>query len=114
MPSKVSKGQWDIAAIVAIILLALSVVLGGASREHTLRLAIVELAALPVLVIGATRLIRSGLWREHRFALGLLAALAAIPLIQLIPLPPAAWTGLVGLIGIATYRARKSLRRLFH
>jgi O-antigen ligase len=96
VPSKVSKGQWDIAAIVAIVLLALSVVLGGASREHTLRLTIVELAALPVLVIGANRLIRSGLWREHRFALGLLAALAAIPLVQLIPLPPAVWTGLPG------------------
>jgi O-antigen ligase len=96
VPSKVSKGQWDVAAIVAIILLALSVVLGGASREHVLRLAIVELAALPVLVIGAGRLIRSGLWREHRFALGLLAALAAIPLVQLIPLPPAVWTGLPG------------------
>ncbi|NJC41275.1 O-antigen ligase [Brevundimonas alba] len=96
MPNKVSKGQWDLAAIVAIILLALSVVLGGASREHTLRLTIVELAALPVLVIGAGRLIRSGLWREHRFALGLLAALAAIPLVQLIPLPAAVWTGLPG------------------
>ena len=96
MPSKVSKGQWDIAAIVAVILLALSVVLGGASREHTLRLALVELAALPVLVIGASRLIRSGLWRQHRFALGLLAALVAIPLVQLIPLPPAVWTGLPG------------------
>ena len=96
MPSKVSKGQWDVAAIVAIILLALSVVLGGASREHTLRLALVELAALPVLVIAANRLIRSGLWRQHRFALGLLAGLVAIPLVQLIPLPPAVWTGLPG------------------
>jgi O-antigen ligase len=96
VPTKLWKGQWDIAAIVAIILLALSVVLGGASREHTLRLAIVELAALPVLVIGAGRLIRLGLWRQHRFALGLLGALAAIPLIQLIPLPPAVWTGLPG------------------
>lgn len=96
MPSKVLKGQWDIAAISAIILLALSVVLGGASREHTLRLMIVELAALPVLVIGATRLIRSDEWRGRRFALGLLAAAAAIPLVQLIPLPPAIWTGLPG------------------
>lgn len=96
MPSKVSKGQWDIAAISAIILLALSVVLGGASREHALRLMIVELAALPVLVIGATRLIRSDEWRKRRFALGLLAAVAAIPLVQLIPLPPAIWTGLPG------------------
>jgi O-antigen ligase len=96
VPSKVSKGQWDGAAIAAIVLLALSVVLGGASREHILRLTLVELAALPLLVIGATRVLRAGLWREHRFALGLLAAAAAIPLVQLIPLPPALWTGLPG------------------
>jgi O-antigen ligase len=102
VPRKVLKGQWDIAAIAAVVLLALSVVLGGASREHVLRLAIVELAALPLLVIGAGRLIRSGLWREHRFALGLLAAVAAIPLIQLIPLPPAVWTGLAGRDGMVT------------
>lgn len=96
MPGKSLKGQWDAAAIAAVVLLALSFAFGGASREHALRLAVVELASLPLLVIGAERLIRSGLWREHRFALGLLAALAAIPLIQLIPLPPAIWTGLAG------------------
>ena len=96
MPNKVLKGQWDAAAISAIILLALSVLLGGASQQHALRLAIVELAALPVLVIGTGRLIRSGQWHQHRFALGLLACLAALPLIQLIPLPPAVWTGLPG------------------
>lgn len=96
MPNKVLKGQWDIAAIAAIVLLAFSIVAGGASREHVLRLALVELAALPLLVIGAGRLIRTGLWRDHGFALSLLGAVAAIPLIQLIPLPPALWTALPG------------------
>lgn len=96
MPNKVFRGQWDSVAIAAAFLLALSFVFGGANREHALRLAVVELAALPLLVIGTGRLIRSALWREHRFALGLLAAVAAIPLIQLIPLPPAIWTGLPG------------------
>ncbi|MDY6922410.1 MAG: O-antigen ligase family protein [Pseudomonadota bacterium] len=96
MPIKVLKGQWDLVAIAAIVLLAFSVVLGGASSDHVLRLAIVQLAALPLLVLGAGRLIRSGQWREHRFALGLVVALTAIPLIQLIPLPPAVWTGLAG------------------
>ena len=96
MPIKALKGQWDAVAIAAAILLALSLVLGGASRVHILRLAIVELAALPLLVISLNRLIRTGLWREHRFALGLLGAVAAIPLIQLIPLPPALWTALPG------------------
>ncbi len=96
MPNKVLKGQWDAVAIAAAILLALSFVFGGASREHALRLAVVELAALPLLVMSAERLIRSGLWREHRFALALMSGVAAIPLIQLIPLPPAIWTALPG------------------
>lgn len=96
MPNKVFRGQWDATAIAAVVLLALSFAFGGATREHALRLAVVELAALPLLVIAADRLVRNGIWRRHRFALGLLAGLAAIPLIQLIPLPPAIWTGLAG------------------
>lgn len=79
-----------------MVLLAFSVVFGGASREHALRLALVELAALPLLVLGLSRLIRDPDWRRHRLALGLLAALAALPLVQLIPLPPAIWTSLAG------------------
>lgn len=96
MPRLTWKGQWDAVAIAAAVLLAFSFALGGASHGHALRLAVVELAALPVLVMAAGRLIQTGLWREHRLALGLLAALVAIPLVQLIPLPPAVWTGLPG------------------
>ncbi|MDP2024872.1 O-antigen ligase [Sulfuriferula sp.] len=90
------EGQWDVIAIAIVVLLALSVVFGGASRDHALRLAAVELAALPLLILAAGRLIRTGLWREHRFALGLLAATVAIPCLQLVPLPPAIWTSLPG------------------
>lgn len=96
MPGKDFRGQWDGVAIAAFILLAFSVALGGASREHALRVALVELAALPLLVLAAGRLIRADLWRDRQFAFGLLAAIVAIPLIQLIPLPPAVWTGLAG------------------
>lgn len=63
---------------------------------HALRLALVELAALPLLVLAANRLIQTGAWREYRFALALLAGVVAVPLIQLIPLPPAIWTALPG------------------
>ena len=90
------KGQWDAVAIASAVLLALSFAFGGASQNHALRLALVELAALPLLVLAAGRLVQDGLWREHRFALGLLAAVVAILLVQLIPLPPAVWTGLPG------------------
>lgn len=96
MINRVSKGQWDGVAIAAFVLLAFSFAFGGASREHALRLALVELAALPLLVLGLSRLVTTGHWRDHRFALGLVAFAAAIPLIQLIPLPPAIWTGLAG------------------
>lgn len=96
MPNRFLRGQWDAVAIAAVVLLALSVVFGGASRDHALRLAVVELAALPLLVMAAERMLRGGLWREHRFALGLMGGLVALPLIQLIPLPPAVWTGLPG------------------
>ncbi len=96
MPNKIWKGQWNAVAIASAVLLALSFVFGGASRDHALRLAVVELAALPLLVLGAKQLIDTGRWRDHRFALGLLAAAIAIPLIQLVPLPPAVWTSLPG------------------
>jgi len=69
---------------------------GGASHGHALRLALVELVSLPLLVLASGRLIQTGIWREHRFALGLLVALMSIPVAQLIPLPPAIWTGLPG------------------
>ena len=90
------KGQWDSVAIASAILLAFSFVFGGASQNHALRLALVELAALPLLVLATGRLVQAGLWREHRFALSLLAALVAVPLLQLIPLPPTIWTALPG------------------
>ena len=96
MRSKDVRGQWDAVAIAAIVLLALSLVLGGASREHALRLALIELAGLPLLVLAASRMRHMPAWRDHRFALCLLAGVIALPLIQLIPLPPGIWTSLPG------------------
>ncbi len=96
MPVSKFKDQWDGVAIAALVLLVFSFALGGASHSHALRLALVELASLPLLVLASRRLVTTGVWRDHRFPLGLLAALVAIPLIQLIPLPPALWTGLPG------------------
>ena len=93
---KFFKGQWDAVAIASVVLLAFSFVFGGATQGHALRLALVELAALPLLVLAAGRLVGTGGWREHRFALAILACIAAIPLLQSIPLPPAIWTGLPG------------------
>lgn len=91
-----NKGQWGTVAIAAIALLAFSFALGGATRQHALRLAIVELAALPLLVMAANRLLDGELWARHRFALSLLGCLIALPLIQMIPLPPFLWQAMPG------------------
>jgi len=96
VPNKLWKGQWDAAAIASVVLLAFAFAFGGASREHALRLALVELAALPVLVLATTRLIQTGSWRDHRLAIGLVAGIIGLLAFQLIPLPPAVWLALPG------------------
>lgn len=90
------KGQWNLIAIAMIVLLVFSFAFGGASRIHALRLAIVELAALPLLAIAGIHLQKWGGWRKHRLILGVTAGLIAVPLVQLLPLPPAVWTALPG------------------
>ncbi len=90
------KSQWNAIAIATAVLLAFSILFGGASRDHALRVALIELAALPVLVLALQRISQSGAWREHRFALALAATAVVLPLIQLLPLPAPVWTGLPG------------------
>lgn len=96
MPKELWNGRWDTVAIASTVLLIFSFAFGGASQGHALRLAVVELASLPLLVLASQRLIHTGQWREHRFALMLLAGVVAIPLVQLIPLPAAVWSNLPG------------------
>ena len=80
----------------ALVLLAFSFVFGGASRTNLLRVTLIELAALPLLVLTAAALIRTEALRTHRFALILAGLLAALPLVQLMPLPPSWALGLPG------------------
>lgn len=70
--------------------------LGGASRLHELRVALVELSALPLFVSAGLRLTRSGWPTESWLAPSLLSAITALPLLQLLPLPPAVWGALPG------------------
>lgn len=91
-----ASDRWDAVAIASVTLLAFSFAFGGATQGHALRLALVELAALPLLVLALGRLAQERKWVEHRLALGVLAAIVAIPLVQSIPLPPTVWTGLPG------------------
>ena len=90
------RSQWNPVAIATVVLLVFAFLLGGASRQHELRLAFVELAALPLLVLSGFALLRRPSGDMHTFALAVLGAVIALPLIQLIPLPPAIWTSLPG------------------
>ena len=86
-----SSSQQDRVALAASVLLVFAFLLGGASRQHELRLAVVELLALPVMVMAIGFLWGRAL-PQGRLALMILAGIVAIPLVQLVPLPPAIWT----------------------
>lgn len=81
--------------LVGLVLIA-AVGLGGASRVHELRLAIVELIALPALAWASRRHLTGNVTGVSRLAWALVVALAALPLVQLIPLPPGLWQSLPG------------------
>jgi O-antigen ligase len=80
------------------LLITVATILGGASRENPLRLAMVELCALPLAALGIRSLARDP--NDGRsvdsLALALLALVLALPLLQLIPLPPSLWPALPG------------------
>jgi hypothetical protein len=58
--------------------------------------AIVQLAALPLLVWALFKLNPSQLGRSGQWAIVLLCAILALPLLQLIPMPPSLWGSLPG------------------
>ena len=80
----------------ALLLVAIAAAFGGASRENPLRLALVELGALPLLVLSLRHSPRVRVPGGLAFPLVILGCAVAIPVIQLIPLPPTLWTALPG------------------
>ncbi|HEY2047738.1 MAG TPA: O-antigen ligase family protein [Caulobacteraceae bacterium] len=78
-------------ACLALACLA-AVACGGASVGAPIRLALVELCALPVLGLA---LLKEPTVRVD-LGTGVLTLIAALPLLQLIPLPPAIWRYLAG------------------
>lgn len=93
---RLTQGHWDVAGLLALILVAFSFVFGGATRQHALPLALVELAAVPLACLAGYRLAATGDWARHKLALAGVAMIVALPLIQLAPLPPEIWTRLPG------------------
>jgi O-Antigen ligase len=77
--------------------LVASLMLGGATRSGFLSDTILELIAIPTLIVSLSSLLRSSLNERKRGAewgLVLCLGVAIIPLVQLIPLPPSIWTKL--------------------
>jgi hypothetical protein len=81
---------------VAAAVVVASLLLGGGTRGGFLSDAILQLAAIPLLLYSLWKLFEIPLTRQMRVALWFCLALAALPLIQLIPLPPWLWTRLPG------------------
>ena len=80
----------------ALLLIAVAAVFGGASQDNPLRLALVELGALPLMVLGLRRYLRLKAPGGSAIPLTILAFAVAIPAVQLIPLPETLWTVLAG------------------
>ncbi len=88
--------QWNGIAIAAMALLAVSFIFGGASRLHAFRLALVELAALPALILASFWMIRQAELSHHRSALLILLGVVLVPIVQILPLPYDVWAMLPG------------------
>jgi O-antigen ligase len=87
--------RWSTITTAITLLFGAALLFGGASRLHEVRLAVVELAALPLLVVSATMIIAKPP-HPTPFSLSILLCAAAVPLVQLVPLPSGVWTTLPG------------------
>jgi O-antigen ligase len=76
------------------LVMAGSLLLGGATRAGFLSDAILQLLAIPLLLVAAWRLLDVPHARHSRWAAWFCLALVLTPILQLIPLPPALWTAL--------------------
>jgi O-antigen ligase len=90
----------DVLFVLSGILIVAACILGGASQDNPLRLASVELCALPVAALSLRRVASGDLdarrGRLLAFPLAMLVLILAVPLLQLAPMPPALWAPLPG------------------
>src|SRR5690242_1425211 len=83
------------------VVLVCSLLLGGGSRNGRLSDTMVELIAIPALLLSLSSLIDLPIWRTRTRPdiykiMAFCAALVLLPLFQLVPLPPWIWTHLPG------------------
>jgi O-antigen ligase len=74
------------------VVLAASLFLAGGTRSGFLSDTILQLVAIPLLLIAIWKFFEVELTRQRRVLLLFVLAIAALPLIQLIPLPTWLWT----------------------
>jgi O-antigen ligase len=79
---------------VTLATLLANLALGGATQHGFLSDALLQAAALPLLLTAGWRLWESQKSPDQRRALVFCSAIVALPLVQLIPLPPFLWTHL--------------------
>jgi|JRHI01.1.fsa_nt_gi hypothetical protein len=75
-------------------MLVAAIVLGGGTRSGFLSDFILQLTALPLLLLAIWRCLHLPSGGPTRYALLACGLIALVPLLQLIPLPPALWTAL--------------------
>ena len=80
----------------ALSLLLFSLLLGGASRNHEIRLATLQILSLPLLGYAIFRALRDKAIYRHPLVLAAAGTLALIPALQIVPLPPYVWGALPG------------------
>ena len=87
-------GLRDLSVWFTGIVLAASLIFGGATRQGLVSEAIPELMSLPLLAVALPRAVP--FLKRYPSALALVVGIIALPFIQLIPMPPALWSVLPG------------------
>lgn len=101
VPVQIREYPPSIIFSVCALTLVGALLLGGGTRGGFLSDAILELLAVPALLIAVSSLVDLPIWQgktrpDVYRVLALCFAIALLPLIQLVPLPPWIWAGLLG------------------
>jgi O-antigen ligase len=76
--------------------IAVSLLFGGGTRGGFLSDAILQMAAIPLLLVALWKLFEIPVTQQMKIPLLFCVAIVIIPVVQLIPLPPWLWTNLPG------------------
>lgn len=82
-------------------MLAMALVLGGATLSGFLSDAILQLFAAPLVVVLGMRATSNGMPRNAALVVGAVLVFAAVAALQLVPLPPTVWVQLPGRAALA-------------